>query len=52
MSWYCPSGTSGINVGDAAAYVAAVQSQDCAKPCADDIANDGYSQCYQPKALA
>ena len=52
MAWYCPSGTKGINVGDASAYAAAVKPDTCEKACNDDLANDLYSKCYNPKATA
>jgi len=52
MAWYCPSGKAGINVGDAAAYKAAVKPDTCPKTCEDDVAGDGYRKCYQPLGLA
>jgi len=51
MAWYCPSGTTGINVGDASAYIANVKPDTCEKPCVEDLANDGYDKCYQQKGL-
>jgi len=51
MAWYCPSGTTGINVGDASAYLAKIKPDTCEKPCLDDLVSDGYSKCYQPKGL-
>jgi hypothetical protein len=51
MAWYCPSGTTGINVGDASAYLAKIKPDTCEKPCVDDLVLDGYSKCYQPKGL-
>jgi len=52
MAWYCPSGTAGINVGKAAAYIAAVKPDTCPKTCKDDVKGDGYRKCYQPLGLA
>jgi hypothetical protein len=51
MAWYCPSGKTGINVGDASAYVKAVKDSTCEKACNDDLAKDLYSKCYNPKAV-
>jgi len=53
MAWYCPSGTAGINVGDAAAFRGAVKADTCAAgSCADNLTADRYKKCYQAGALS